>query len=99
MLTAALGSSRLGVPPFKTIKSKQRFITEAIAAYFLTSYSIADEDNESIVAVGVALSGMNHPTVVRRKNGIPSLARYTYHLQCQQFHKERLYRVPVEAQR
>ncbi|KAL8878699.1 MAG: hypothetical protein Q9192_008387 [Flavoplaca navasiana] len=55
--------------PFASIKSENKFFTEAIAAHFLTSQNISDADNESVIAVSVAISGMTHPIVVRRQNG------------------------------
>ncbi|KAL9631235.1 MAG: hypothetical protein Q9204_004325 [Flavoplaca sp. TL-2023a] len=66
-----LANSAMGaVPiPFASIKSKNKFFNEAIAAHFLCSQSISDADNESIVAVSVAVSGLNHPIVVRRQDG------------------------------
>ncbi|KAL9011651.1 MAG: hypothetical protein Q9180_009175 [Flavoplaca navasiana] len=66
-----LANSAMGaVPiPFASIKSKNKFLTEAIAAHFLCSQSISEKDNESVVAVSVAISGLNHPIVVRRQDG------------------------------
>ncbi|KAL8835030.1 MAG: hypothetical protein Q9176_007173 [Flavoplaca citrina] len=66
-----LANSAMGaVPiPFASIKSKNKFFNEAIAAHFLCSQSISDADNESVVAVSVAVSGVNHPIVVRRNDG------------------------------
>ena len=66
-----LGNSAMGaVPiPFHTFKSKNKFFAEATAAHFLTSQNISDADNESIVAVSVAVSGLTHPIVVRRQDG------------------------------
>lgn len=58
--------------PFATIKSKNKFFTEAISAHFLTSASISHDDNESVVAASVAMPGLTHPIVVRRKNGNPA---------------------------
>ncbi|KAL8653897.1 MAG: hypothetical protein Q9226_003652 [Calogaya cf. arnoldii] len=55
--------------PFNSIKTKQKFFTEAITAHFLTSHG---EENESVVAASVVILGMGHPIVVRRKNGNPA---------------------------
>ncbi|KAL8771976.1 MAG: hypothetical protein Q9209_002641 [Squamulea sp. 1 TL-2023] len=59
--------------PFASIKSKQKFFIEAIAAHFLTSHSISDQDKHSVVAASVTISGMNHAIVVRKdKAGNPA---------------------------
>ncbi|KAL8988953.1 MAG: hypothetical protein Q9169_008470, partial [Polycauliona sp. 2 TL-2023] len=44
-------------------KSKFKFFTEAVAAHFLTTSSILEQENESVVAASVVISGMSHPIV------------------------------------
>lgn len=57
--------------PYHSIKSRQKFFSEAIAAHFLTSGgSVSETERESVVAVSVVVMGMEgYPIVVRRGKG------------------------------
>ena len=57
--------------PYHSIKSRQKFFSEAIAAHFLTSggAAVSEAERESVVAVSVCVTGMGSPIVVRRGKG------------------------------
>lgn len=60
--------------PYHSIKSRQKFFSEAIAAHFVTSGgSVSETERESVVAVSVCVCvegmGMGSPIVVRRGKG------------------------------